>query len=481
LAWTDYLLGSHLDAGSPLLRTRLQGEIQARILNPTLERDDFWWMGFGDRRVNNWNPWINSNWLTCALLVEGDSERRFAAVRKSMRSLDRFLDSYPRDGGCDEGPSYWGRAGASLLECLELLYSATNGGVNVYGDELIQEIGRFIYRAQIDDSYFVNFADAPPIVQPPPYVVFRYGQRIGDQGLIALGRWLAEQTDLGYERHAAPKGGTPTSLGRLLPILFHLGDMLPERSRPPLPRDVWLNEIQVMAARDQEGSGAGLYVAAKGGHNEESHNHNDVGTFVVYVDGKPLFVDAGVETYTRKTFSPQRYEIWTMQSAYHNLPTIDGVMQSPGHDFAARNVDYEVADEAATLRLDIAGAYPSEARLVHWQRTVALHRGKNVQIVDDYQLESEADEITLTLMTPCEIIFRKPGQVDLLERPLPGGRQTGAATLLYEADLSVTQEEIQLQDPQLARVWGDTMRRLLFRAKRPPLQEKWTMRVEAKR
>jgi hypothetical protein len=105
---------------------------------------------------------------------------------------------------------------------------------------------------------------------------------------------------------------------------------------PPLPRDVWLPEIQVMLARDQVGSSERLCLAAKGGHNAESHNYNDVGNFIVYIDGKPAIVDAGVETYTRKTFSAERYTIWPMQSGYHSLlPTVDGLMQSPGRAFAA--------------------------------------------------------------------------------------------------------------------------------------------------
>ena len=77
-----------------------------------------------------------------------------------------------------------------------------------------------------------------------------------------------------------------------------------------------------MAARSKDGSAEGLYLAAQGGHNAESHNHNDVGNFIVYADGQPAIIDVGVETYTAKTFSSQRYEIWTMQSAYHNLPSI---------------------------------------------------------------------------------------------------------------------------------------------------------------
>ena len=129
--------------------------------------------------------------------------------------------------------------------------------------------------------------------------------------------------------------------------IFSAAEIAQAEAYAPQPRDVWLPVIEVMAARDQARSARGLYVAAKGGHNNESHNHNDIGEFVVYLDGLPLLIDAGVETYSRKTFSPQRYEIWTMQSAYHSLPTIDGVQQSPGEQFAARDVHYAADDDHA--------------------------------------------------------------------------------------------------------------------------------------
>src|SRR6185369_12944547 len=121
---------------------------------------------------------------------------------------------------------------------------------------------------------------------------------------------------------------------------FEAGAMAAEPAKPPLVRDAWLPGIQVMTARRREASSAGLYLAAQGGHNAESHNHNDVGNFIVYADGEPAIVDVGVETYSAQTFSSRRYEIWTMQSAYHNLPTIDGVMQGAGRQFAARSVSY---------------------------------------------------------------------------------------------------------------------------------------------
>ena len=183
LAWVLYLLGARLDSVSPLVRPRIEHEIQSRVLTPCLARDDFWWMGFvgRERRVNNWNPWVCSNWLASVLIVERDADRRVAAVAKIMRALDNFIDPYPADGGCDEGPNYWGRAGASLFDNLELLRAATNGWIDLYAEPLVQEIGRFIYRAHIAGDFYLNFADASAIVHPEALLVHRYGLRIANE------------------------------------------------------------------------------------------------------------------------------------------------------------------------------------------------------------------------------------------------------------------------------------------------------------
>ena len=177
----------------------------------------------------------------------------------------------------------------------------------------------------------------------------------------------------------------------------------------PLPADVWLPDLQVMIARDKEGSTDGWFVAAKGGHNDESHNHNDVGNYVVYYDGLPVLIDVGRGTYTRKTFSSRRYEIWYNCSDYHNLPTINGVTQSPGAKFKANNVEYKKGNGFTELSLDIAKAYPESAGLNSWKRTIHLNKGKNVEVKDVISL-AKADKLTEHLMTcyPSEIV--KPGR-----------------------------------------------------------------------
>jgi len=471
LAWTVYLLAPQLESVSTRIVPRIEHEIQRRVLTPLMERDDFGWMGFQGRRVNNWNPWICSNWLTSALLIEKDAARRLAHVAKAMRALDNFVDPYPKDGGCDEGPSYWGRAGGALYDCLELLHSATGGHIDVYHEPLVREIGRFIYRVQIADRYFVNFADAPPLLCPCAGVVFGYGQRIGDPMMMALGAWAAQNQDI------AQKGVTD-SLGRALRVLFSLEDILAADPTSPLPRDVWLNEIQVMVARDCSGLSDGLFVAAKGGHNAESHNHNDVGHFIVYLDGKPLIVDVGVETYTAKTFSGQRYEIWTMQSAYHSLPTVNGVQQDTGRAFAASDVEYSAGDATAELRLGIVGAYPEGAGIKSWVRTVTLNRGRDVVVTDDFALASSSGDLTLSLMTPCDAYLGTDGQIVLAERPLPDGRASGAARVDYNADkLTASVEQVPIEDERLRGFWGEGLRRIVLKARNATAADTWSLRI----
>ena len=487
LAWVLYLLGERLDSVSAVVRPRMEREIQERVLAPCTERDDFWWMGLvpdpshGNRRVNNWNPWICSNWLASALIVETDAAARRDTVAKILRCLDQFVDPYPRDGGCDEGPNYWGRAGASLFDNLELLHAATGGWIDVYDDPLIQNIGRYIYRAHIDGDFYLNFADASAIIYPESLLIYRFGQRIADEPMVGFGRWLAAKQNVLEVGAVQGTDRLPPSLGRAVPDLFVLSGAVAEKSQEPLLRDVWLPEIEVMAARDEDGSSSGLYLAAKGGHNEESHNHNDVGTFVVFVDGKPLLVDAGVETYTAKTFSGARYEIWTMQSAYHSLlPTVDGVQQSPGAGFAASDVVYSADDEQANLALEIARAYPPGANLESWRRSLTLTRGEQVEIVDDFRFAAPAEQVEMTLLTPCTVSLGSTGMIELQERDFGTGERSGSGWVEYDAAVfGVRSESVPIDDERMRPVWGDYLTRIVLTAENPPDSGKWRFCVSA--
>ena len=61
----------------------------------------------------------------------------------------------------------------------------------------------------------------------------------------------------------------------------------------------------------------------------EHHNHNGVGTFIVAVGNSELIADVGGEVYTRRTFSPQRYESNVLNSYGHSVPVIHNQLQWP--------------------------------------------------------------------------------------------------------------------------------------------------------
>ena len=470
LTWTSYLLRDTLDVVSPLVCDRIDYEVQRRILGPNLDRNDFWWMGF-NRQVNNWNPWICSNWLTAALLLEKEPQRRIAAVDKIMRCLDNFLNGYTDDGGCDEGPTYWGRAGGSLFDCLELLESATGGSIDVYGEPLIRAIGTYITRAYIHGEYFVNFADAAAKHRADAATIFRYGKALDDAVMTSFGAYLADVQGIG----SGTLPGQFGVLGRVLPAIFSLPALRNTRSGEPLGRDSWLPGLQVMMARSVGGSTRGLYLAAQGGHNAESHNHNDVGNFVVYADGEPVIIDVGVETYTAKTFSKERYSIWTMQSAYHNLPTINGVMQKEGREFRAADVRYEATDSLARVSMDIAPAYPESAAVRRWHRTTTLLRGSRVTIRDEYALRQRTGDVRLFIMTCRKPEVRPDGTV-LLEG-MPGADRSRPVVLSYDTGkLAARVEPIEISDSQLKSSWGDRIFRIVLVAIRPVLAD--TLEIE---
>lgn len=452
LAWTHYLLGAPLDGVHPMLRERIALEIDRRVLTPCLERDDFWWMGWhrDGRHVNNWNPWCCSNWLACALLLEADADRRARAVHKVMRILDTFIDYNPADGGCDEGPAYWGRAGGSLFDCLELLHAATAGRVDLYAEPLIRDLGRFVMVAHISGPWFVNFADAPAKPGVEGMVVHRYGRRIADPALTAFGAWV-------HQRGPATING---SLGRVLPGLWLEEEIRRTPATAPLLRDVWLPALQVMTARDRVGSDRGFFVAAKGGHNDESgHNQNDCGAFLASLDGHPLLIDVGVETYTAKTFSPQRYDIWTMQSQWHNLPTVNGHQQRHGRAYAARSAVHSATDTAAELRLDLTDAWPADAGIAAWARTIRLERDQALLVVDDYTLNAPRTPTVFNFMTTRAVDVSTPGLARL--GAFPGAPASRGATLHYDASaFTAAVDPVALTDPWLQANWGDRVFRL---------------------
>ena len=462
LCWTLYLFKKEFDKAHPLIAQRLKQEILQKVLNPYFERDDFWYMGLKGGRPNNWNPWVNYNMLTSYLLLIDEPKHKAETVYKVLRSLDKFLNAYPDDGGCDEGPSYWGAAGAYLYESLEIMKNATGGEFNVFDNDLVKNIGRYFYEVNIHAPYFINFADADAKTGGSPSIVYRYGKAINDPTMQNFGAYLAELNAWG----TTALGG---KIGAQIRDLKMLNEIQQANKEEALVADFWYPDTEIAGGRDRKGSIDGFFFGAKGGFNDESHNHNDIGSCLMYFDGKPCLVDAGRETYVAKTFSSQRYDIWTMQSGYHNLPVINGVDQKDGDKYKARNSSFKKNSGSVTFSTDIAGAYPEEAKVKSWVRTYVLKRGKSFEIKDSYQLNEVTGQPTgSNLLTSCKVSISKPGVL----------RFEGDGFVLnmsYNSSLFKPEiEPIPITDEQLKRYWPGDLTRVKMTLLKPKLSESFS-------
>ncbi|MBQ0073702.1 MAG: heparinase II/III family protein [Prevotella sp.] len=462
IAWTGKELKTQLDRFSPNIYKRLSAEIERRMLKPVLAQK-YWWKTAG----MNWNPWICSNWLTCVMLYEKDENRKTKALNEIKGCIRAFINAYPNDGGCDEGTGYWDRAAASLFECM---YWLSQADIHLDEEQIllpkIARMGAYIYKMYIGNDYCVNFADAhenKSVVQLN--VLYPFALYLNDKTMREFAAYIAQQKDFwNNPARLYDKSGNFPTLGRELMLLRTLTTLRSEAIRQPLTES-WLPDLQIMTARSNPSTDTakGLYLAMKGGNNDESHNHNDVGSFIVYADGEPLFIDPGVGEYTSQTFGKNRYDIWTMQSQYHNLPQINGTDQHNGKQYAAKVIN----KGKNSLTLDIANAYPKEAKVKTWQRTAAL-KGTSIQITEQYELQDIISPTRLILITPLKPEVTQRGIIKI-----------GSHTLQYpttKADIKVENKDIS-KEPVLLHMWGEQLYRINIILKNETLKNSITLTI----
>ncbi|MDF2990964.1 MAG: hypothetical protein K0S37_1478 [Microbacterium sp.] len=453
LAWVDHLLGTVLDARAPGVRDRIRHEARVRVFEPFQRRRDWHWIGL-DGDVHNWNPWIHGNVIVAALrLLDGQDEtaERDRVVALALEGLDRYVAVLPADGAIDEGYAYWWNGAARALEVLDALAHATGGGADTTTVTALRETVAFPHRSHLGGDWFVNHADgqARPPADQPWHALHRAARRHGDTAAAAF---AAAHREAGTAAATEREG-----LGRLLRALTDEAWVAASPATPPLPREVWLASTEVFLARERAGTSDGLTLVAKGGHNGEHHNHNDVGSFLVAVDGVPVIVDAGRPTYTAATFGPDRYDIWTMQSTWHNVPVVRGTAQPAGRDATARDAEVTLGDDVATFAVDLADAYP-HAGLSTWRRRATLDRAaRRVEIDDVWRFTDDRPtdpDTRLHLLVAGEVRLESGGARIV---PLDGARPT---RLRWPADIDASLEVRDLDDPMLTAVWGPRLTRL---------------------
>jgi len=353
LAEIDTLLGDRLD---PLIRDRIHVEIDRRIFTPFLSTKPYEHYSWWETGTSNWTAVCMGSVACTFMHLRPDASREL--LPRFEASMACFLRGYGDDGVCEEGGSYWNYGFGFFLLYADMVRTFTEGEIDHFKSPKVKAIATFYQKTLLSGNACISFADADPI------------------GAVNLGRthYLMRE----YPNEVVMPVGSFTYTERAK-FSIHLRSALwfcEDFAASDLPiGEFYAADAQWFIKRTPH-----YGFAAKGGHNQEPHNHNDVGSFIFAKNGRQLICDIGFGLYTRQYFREERYDIFEPSSRSHSLPIIDGKCQYNGKPSCARNAAYE----NSVFSMDLAAAYsrPEE----HILRTFACNED-SVTLTDTFDLK----------------------------------------------------------------------------------------------
>ncbi len=277
----------------------------------------------------NWNSVCHSCVVRAALLLVRDPGERAEFVAAADYAAPFALAGFFDDGYCAEGAGYWNYGyGHHALMALAIR-EATGGATDLFRDPKNRLIAEYGYKIQMERGKAPEFSDS---CEPPA-------------------EWLLDALEKVYPGMRA--------------------------KFTPLPARSFFECAQVLVSR-----GKGFSLAVTGGNNDMPHNHDDLGSYVVMLDGAALAGDPGREEYTGRTFSALRYESRIVNSYGHPVPVVDLRLQGTGRQFFSRVAGVSFCAERDEIVYDLTAAYP-ECPLKSLVRRIVFDRAASRVEIED--------------------------------------------------------------------------------------------------
>lgn len=382
------LLWLHGTSLPPLIRKRMRAEVMGRILRPFVTRQEpyFW-----ERATHNWASVCAGSIGATALYMLEDSEELAAVWARVLPALQCYLSGFNDDGVCEEGYGYWQYGFGYYVYAADLLQSKTAGAVNLFTEEKVRQIALFQQKAFLGGRHVVNFSDSP--VQAGVSLGFtHYLHELFAEVTIPANelqssfhddhcyRWAPVFRQLVW--HDSAKKGQPW-----------------EASSYDMKDAQWLVSRHATSERHYA-------FAAKGGHNAEPHNHNDLGHFILYANGVSLLSDLGAGQYHAAYFGAGRYDILCNGSQGHSVPIINGCYQKEGAQHRAQSVVAEIGSQKGTnfdrdtFSLELSSAY-DVPDLTRFERTLIWHKSDQpvLELIDCFHFTQRPDSLVERLIT----------------------------------------------------------------------------------
>ena len=357
-------------------------QMRTRVFLPYLSGGENW-------SGNNWNAVCNGCTTRAVLALEPDKKIRARFLEASERTAPYYLNGFAPDGYCGEGLDYWNYGYSRFITWGLDVRRATGGAVDLFKLPRAREAMAYAYTFALEPFKAPRVSDGSASVP--------------STGILALGRlaW----PDLTCERaetFALLTGGLDNLANRALDTESVNLYLKPNRRPYVLPPRTWFPDAQFYFGRPAGAEAVPFSACVKGGHNGVPHNHNDVGSFIVMMGGVEMVSDPGGEEYTKRTFSPRRYESKILNSYGHATPVPGGVLQAAGVKAAAKVLSTDFTDARDVVRFDLKDAYPL-ASLTALERTVAYDRVGRSLAVSDRVACSKPETFETSIITFCKV------------------------------------------------------------------------------
>lgn len=352
LSEISVLLGESLPQ---LLRVRIREEVLRRILRPFVTQAPSHW----ETATHNWASVCGGSIAAAAIYTLQDEDELAAVLERAFPALASYLRGFEEDGACTEGYMYWQYGFGYFTYAADLILRRTGGAVNWFQADKVRQVALFQQKSFLHGRKLANFSDSH-----------------GEAGIfMGLSGYLKRlYPEIEHPELSLRAGFRDDHCSRWAPALRNLLWSLENVEGTAWQTAAYyLPDAQWLISRQLQEQGA-YVLAAKGGHNNEPHNHNDIGHFILYAQGEVLLPDLGSGQYSRKYFGPQRYEILCNGSQSHSVPIIDGLFQQVGAEHRAELVAFESSEEQDVFAIEISSAYGSEKleelqRRLTWRKT----------------------------------------------------------------------------------------------------------------
>ncbi len=315
----------------------MRNEVKERIFD-AYENGSFWW----ERLKSNWAA-VCAGSVGMAYMYL--APERFPSVQdRIIQTMNSFLSGYGEDGCCTEGLSYWQYGFWFYLNFADMLYRFTEGEVDMLHGKKISNIALLQQNMILRKGITVSFSD---------------GSMDRSFSNIGLYSFLKHN----YEGYIMPSfyhmsAGDRTKFSWLIRNLLWSvpEDYRSESGVVDCKAMKYYENAQWYIVRREKYS-----FAAKVGHNQEEHNHNDIGSFIFADDSNQLLADIGAMEYTKANFAPEtRYSLLQNSSLGHSVPIIDGEGQRYGKEY--HGTVLVVSEQEFTM--EIQDAYDTDIRKI---------------------------------------------------------------------------------------------------------------------